>query len=173
MYTVLFKIRAGESPAVVQLFWKSYKDNFKQSTLVWLVILGLGFWFFFCIVLFSGNSNRLFQTYSVLMIIMLIVLLIFMMYIFPVISQFSNSTKMLVQNSFILMLKHSLTTFTMSMLVLTVLLLTFYNSFTFAWGIGFFISFGFALVNYWSSAYLERIFDRYIVENKVKEEDCK
>lgn len=167
LYTVLFKIRAGESPAVINLFWNSYKENFKQSTFIWLIILGLGFWFIFCIILFSGSSNRLFQAYSILMIIMLLVLLIFMMYIFPVISQFTNSTKRLIQNSFILMIRHSLTTFTIAMLLLTVLLLIFYNSFTFAWGIGFFISFGFALINYWVSAYLEKIFDRYIIENKV------
>lgn len=168
MYAVLFKIRAGEEPAIVKVFWKSYRENFKQSTLIWLLILGLGCWFAFCIYLFSGSGEKMFQVYNILMIILFLVLLLFIMYVFPILSQFKNSTRMIIQNSFLLMLKHSLTTFTMSMLLLTILLLMFYNAFTFAWGIGFLVSFGFALINYWCSIYLERIFDRYIIENKTK-----
>lgn len=49
LYYVCLKMLRGEDPYIWQNFWKSFRQNFKQSTVVWLlflaavVILGMDF----------------------------------------------------------------------------------------------------------------------------------
>ncbi|MCR5208739.1 MAG: YesL family protein [Lachnospiraceae bacterium] len=38
-YYVIMKIARGEDPVVFKSFWKSFKDNFKQSTVIWIINL--------------------------------------------------------------------------------------------------------------------------------------
>ena len=38
-YYVVMKIARGEDPVVIKSFWKSFKENFKQSTVIWVINL--------------------------------------------------------------------------------------------------------------------------------------
>ena len=44
-FTLLKKQRTGENGGVVKLFFKGFKDNFKQSTISWLLFLLISFIF--------------------------------------------------------------------------------------------------------------------------------
>ncbi|SCY35661.1 Uncharacterized membrane protein YesL [Lachnospiraceae bacterium XPB1003] len=38
-YYVIMKMARGEDPSVIKDFWKSFKENFKQSTVIWIINL--------------------------------------------------------------------------------------------------------------------------------------
>lgn len=44
-FTLLKKQRTGENGGVVKLFFKGFKDNFKQSTISWSLFLLISFIF--------------------------------------------------------------------------------------------------------------------------------
>lgn len=164
MYSVLFKMQSRSNPSVWKEFWKAYKENFRQSTVIWLGCMIVGSWLIFCIYLFSGSNSRLFQTYFIVMLILFSVLLIFILYVFPVISRFENSIKNLVVNSFVICFANLKITIVMILLIITILLLVFYNVFTLGVSIIIAITFGIALVSYWLSFYLDSVFEMYITK---------
>ena len=44
-YTLLKKQRTGETGGIIKLFFKGFKDNFKKSTIAWLLFMLIAFVF--------------------------------------------------------------------------------------------------------------------------------
>ena len=91
-------------------FWKSFRENFKQSTIIWLLyLIYLAITCSSCIRLFSGE-----ETMGIIMqgtLLAAIVLSIsFALWVFPLQSKFVNPIKRTVRNAFIMMFKHILRT---------------------------------------------------------------
>ncbi|MBP3204581.1 MAG: DUF624 domain-containing protein [Lachnospiraceae bacterium] len=96
------KIVRNEETYITKGFFKAFKENFKQSTVIWLIFM----------VLFSVIyvDYRIVLTTDVQignllrgLIVMVVVLIIFtFMYVFPLQSKFSNTIKKTIQNAFIL-----------------------------------------------------------------------
>ena len=64
-FTLLKKQRTGENGGVVKLFFKGFKDNFKQSTISWLLFLLISFIFTLDFNLFGKGGpqeNKLLQS---------------------------------------------------------------------------------------------------------------
>lgn len=100
-------------------FWKSFRENFKQSTIIWLLyLIYLAITCSSCIRLFSGE-----ETMGIIMqgtLLAAIVLSIsFALWVFPLQSKFVNPIKRTVRNAFIMMFKHILRT--VLMLIVSVL----------------------------------------------------
>ena len=57
-FTLLKKQRTGENGGVVKLFFKGFKDNFKQSTISWLLFLLISFIFTLDFNLFGKGGHR-------------------------------------------------------------------------------------------------------------------
>ncbi len=91
-------------------YWKAFKREFKQATLIWLIFLGIGvflgwdFYFFFKL-LQSGNSEG---TLLLVIAIMLVFLAVWFVYAFSYLSLFSDKIGKTLKNSFLLMLPHPL-----------------------------------------------------------------
>lgn len=91
-------------------FWKSFRENFKQSTIIWLLyLIYLAITCSSWIRLFSGE-----ETMGIIMqgtLLAAIVLSIsFALWVFPLQSKFVNPIKRTVRNAFIMMFKHILRT---------------------------------------------------------------
>ena len=92
-FTLLKKQRTGENGGVVKLFFKGFKDNFKQSTISWLLFLLISFIFTLDFNLFGKGGpqeNKLMYYTSVVLMILTCFIAI---YLFPVISAFKNTLK--------------------------------------------------------------------------------
>ena len=90
-FTLLKKQRTGENGGVVKLFFKGFKDNFKQSTISWLLFLLISFIFTLDFNLFGKGGpqeNKLMYYTSVVLMILTCFIAI---YLFPVISAFKNT----------------------------------------------------------------------------------
>lgn len=105
LYYTTHKVLRGGRGYVGKSFFSSFKQNFKQSTLIWLIFLILGV---ICILdtyimyqmLVNGSSLGIF--YYIFLIIG--VILIFMVCtIFPYIARFENTTKQVLKNSVFIM----------------------------------------------------------------------
>lgn len=100
-YVVLKMVR-NEEGYITRSFFKSFKENFKQATCIWLI-------FFAFILMFIGDvyifaySEIEFPKFLVIVVgaFALIVALVFV-YVFPVLSKFDNSVKNTIKNSFMI-----------------------------------------------------------------------
>lgn len=113
-----------EEGHVLGNFWKSFRENFKQSTIIWLLyVIYVAITCSSCIRLFSGE-----ETMGIIMqgtLLAAIVLSIsFALWVFPLQSKFVNPIKRTVRNAFIMMFKHILRTILMLIVSVLPLLLS-------------------------------------------------
>ena len=170
-FTLLKKQRTGENGGVVKLFFKGFKDNFKQSTISWLLFLLISFIFTLDFNLFGKGGpqeNKLMYYTSVVLMILTCFIAI---YLFPVISAFKNTLKNLLLQSIYLAAKNFI--FTIVILVLYTLPAYVLLSSTqvFMVGIFVFIVCGFGLIAYVSSFMFLKAFTPYLDEVTKKYTD--
>lgn len=99
LYYVSLKILRGEEPYLWQNFFKAFRQNFKQATIVWIILLAgsvlLGMDFY----IINSQDTILFAVVRVLLWMIAGILFCIFLYIFPVISHFVCSTKQAFRNS--------------------------------------------------------------------------
>ncbi|WP_058486630.1 YesL family protein [Defluviitalea phaphyphila] len=104
-------------------FWKSFKMNFKQSTIIWIIMLIMAFiiWFNLNNLWVFGNMQKFFVIFQYAILIQFIIIGI---YIFPLLSRFYVTVPGVFKMSFIIGNRHILTTIIcVALLVITVLLM--------------------------------------------------
>lgn len=93
MHYVLLKMARNEEGYIIQPFFKSFKENFKQATIVWLIIL-VFFTIFIVDILIINNSGIQFAAWlGIVLIAVGILAIMTIIYIFPLIARFRNTIR--------------------------------------------------------------------------------
>ena len=170
-FTLLKKQRTGENGGVVKLFFKGFKDNFKQSTISWLLFLLISFIFTLDFNLFGKGGpqeNKLMYYTSVVLMILTCFIAI---YLFPVISAFKNTLKNLLLQSIYLAAKYFIFTIVIMVLYTLPAYVLLSSTQVFMVGIFVFIVCGFGLIAYVSSFMFLKAFTPYLDEVTKKYTD--
>ena len=77
LYYMTIKIVKGEEGYIVRGYFKSFKENFKQATLIWLMVLVLGIVLIGDFMILS-NSNMSFEQVLTVLIMIVTVLYVFL-----------------------------------------------------------------------------------------------
>lgn len=100
-YVVLKMVR-NEEGYINKSFFKSFKQNFKQATIIWLIILAV-------IIVLAGDFYILkYATFEfpdwlrIILFAVAVILLIAVMHVFPVLAKFENTIKNTFKNSFLM-----------------------------------------------------------------------
>ena len=103
MYAVTLKMVKNEEGPVSKEYFKAFKQNFKQSTICWiiLVIIGTIIYFEYGTMLAAENS-RLGDVLMVMIGLEFIILTFILPLLFPLISRYENTTGKMFINSFVL-----------------------------------------------------------------------
>ena len=99
-FYVAMKMERGEEPQVVKAFFKSFKENFKQSTLIWLPALAISLiivWDWYSILF--GKTQSLFFGGKIIFLILTVLWWAFVYNIFPMIARFDISSKELLKGA--------------------------------------------------------------------------
>lgn len=103
LYTVCFRIGTPREQGVVGSFFRAFRENFRQGTALWLILLFCGGTACLNILAFAGMSGPL--RYAALVFAILLALVLLMAgYAFPLLSRFRNSTRGTFRNALILSL---------------------------------------------------------------------
>lgn len=159
LYTVTLKTARNEESYVFRSFFKAFKDNFKISTLSWLILLIAGtilFVDFRYAVVFPEPYNHIIRVATVFLSILYLLLIT---YLFPYIARFENTLKDSFKNAFLLSVTHLLYTFLFLVIGVLAIVLTFLLDFQV---IGFlWIVIGFSGLAYINSMLFRRIFAKF------------
>ena len=98
LHYVVLKIVRDEECYIVKGFFKSFKENFKQATVIWLIevlliIFAADFW------IIRNAQNSLPSWMSLLLIGVAILAVLALTLAFPLLAKFDNSVKMTLKNS--------------------------------------------------------------------------
>ena len=158
---VTLKMVRGEDPYIWRNFWKSFRQNFKQGTLVWIfsilifIFLGMDFY------IINSQNTSLFAVVPILLWIVCAVALSVFLYVFPVISHFVCTTKQALKNALLMTFGHL--PYTLMMLALAGLLLFLCSSSSKLFAMIVVLSgiCGFSVVSFVYSIMFDRIFQKY------------
>lgn len=157
LYCVALKYAKKEEGYLTSSFLKAMKENFKQATLIWLLLLFVGSFLGIDFILY----NRVNQTGIVPLLMLVLFFSIFVAYIlsnifiFPLLAQFDNSIQRTILNSFMMAVKHWPTSISMLMISFAILILGFK-----VFPPVLFIAPG--LIAYINSKFFNKIFNLYI-----------
>ena len=161
VYYVTLKLARNDDGYTIKSFFKSFRENFKQSTIIWLlllaagIILGIDLWFFAKV--FNGPS----QVRTVMLTVFLamgIIYLAISTYIFPLQSRFYNTIKRTFFNAFFMSVRHLFNTIGIIVIDVAVVFVMLLVPQVMMLG----VLFGFPLVAFINSYILTPVFNKYI-----------
>lgn len=118
LFYVTLKMAKNEEGNITRAFFRSFKENFKQGTIIWLILLIAG------IVLgFDGYTlyhmrftNAFWTIITAIFIIVVVAYAIILMYIFPLLARFQNTTWAMFKNSIMIGMRFLLCTAIMTVI---------------------------------------------------------
>ena len=169
MYNVIFKMQRNEVSSIRKDYFKAFKENFRQSTVIWLPTLIILAVLFVDLYLLEKRVDLIGESYTFLKYPISILLFAFLAainYIFPQIAAFKNTNKVLIKNAFLLALGNFPTT--LSFMIICALLFLIANlSATLTVLVCSILCFiGFALIAYIFSLFYRRIFNKILNNNE-------
>lgn len=171
MYAVALKLAAGQDGYVLRRFFRAFKQNFKQATVIHLITGVL------ILILFADYTFYLkgFQVPKPLLVLVFatgILLAAFLSWVYPVLSRFDNSVKNTCKNAGLMAVAHL--PFTLLILALNLvcpLLFGLYTALFFKWLIVWILCGG-SVIAYLNSFALNHCFKRYIPEEILEKEQA-
>ena len=171
MYYVTLKMARNEESYIARSFFKSFKENFKQATVIWLVALVAGLLLGFDFYIMGQMSTTFAKVVRYGLAIIALVYAMVMLYVFPVLSKFYNTIRATVRNALLMSIRHLPQTIAMLAITIIPVILTLTIAEVMVYGSLVWILVGFALIAFINSQFLVRIFDRYIPEEGAEGEE--
>ena len=169
MYYVSLKLVRDEDGYTIRSFFKSFRENFKQATIIWLIFLAvgiiLGVDLYFFIWMFTGAEKVKMVMTSVFVALTFVYLAMFT-YVFPLQARFYNPVKRTIFNAFFMSIRHLLQT--IGMLVVDAGLI--FLSVTY---IPQLLLFGIALFAFVNSYMLSAVFRKYMPEEQKQDDELR
>ena len=151
---VALKIRRGEG-YVIKNFWKSFRENFAQSTVIWLIVsFGLALSLF--VALFFNVEGTMASISRGVLFAATIFWGFIACWVFPLQSKFANTIKNTIKNSFLLSFKYLFRTILMLVLNLLPIVMVFVLGFRWY---SLLIMFGFSVPTYLCAMLYDKKFE--------------
>ena len=171
LYTMTFKMLDETEGNLVKNFFKAFKSNFKQATVIWLVVLAAGLFLAYDAYLSYVSTSIIAKILMGVVILVAIVYAMWVSWIFPVQSKFVNPVKVNMKNAALMMVIHMFpTTLLITVLNVVPLLVLWFHTSLFFWMLPLVVFLLFALIAYNNSKQLRKAFADYIPEPEMPED---
>ncbi len=162
MNFVSLQMVEGKQPNVFQEFFKSFKQNFKQATILWGLVFAMSAVFFaWYIVIENMVAINIAAFLRVILYIVIALFAMISLYVFYLLAKFENNIVGILKNALLMSIKHFMTTLLSFLLLLLVILVVMFYPKWVGYGL-FLVVIGFSLVSYLISLMMARVFERYI-----------
>ena len=162
---VLLYIKDGDI-RVFHDFFKSFKQNFKQSTLIWILMAAVAVFLYMekeSLVTMPGSMPQIFN-YVILAVC--IPLIAIALYIFPTVAAFENKTMTLITNAFYFAVKHIGYAIAVAVITILPMTMTLVDAKLFPVYLLIWLMVGFSLTAYADSWFMWKLFKPYFKEDE-------
>ena len=160
MYSVLFNI--SDKTSIIQSYTHRFRHNFKQSTLVWMLIIVIGTIIYLDYAVL-GLLNIRFWIVSVVLYIDVYLVIGVASYSFGMIAMFNNSTKQTIKNALIFCISMPIKTIFIVVVTLSPVIILFFSINLLPAVIVFWLLFGFEICAEINAKKLKDTFDSFPV----------
>ena len=127
LYHTVFKVIRKEEGNLWSEFWAAFKSNFKQATVVWLIVLPV-----LCFLLASGYNALVLYGLGIVSVMLPIAILLVLVwvilwasYLFPCIARVQNTTGAMLKNCSLFILAHPLWSLVLLLIAVAEIAVTF------------------------------------------------
>lgn len=169
MYRVTLRMARKESNYVAKEYFRACREEWKKSTVIWLIMLVSGGVLVFDVAVGKDMWNALNAAVGALIFIWGMLFT----YVFAVQARFENTVKNIFKNALYMAVRHF--PFTVIMMVLNAIpaLCILFGSMTMALATPIYVAAGFAVTARINSIFLSRIFRRYAQEEEEAEDESR
>ncbi len=166
---VTLKMRDGSEGYVSRNYFKSFRENFRQATIIWLLFLLVGIVLVLDFLILRNGTGTLVTVMQVGIFVIAFLYIVVFLYVFPVLSRFVNTIGGTLRNSIIMAIADFPRTLALIGISAAAWILTFLNGTTLMWGILVWILIGFALLSYLQMYFMQTILKKYMPEETEEE----
>ena len=169
VYYVTLKLARNDDGYTIRSFFKSFKENFKQATIIWLIMLAVGLILGFDMLFFTRGGFNMSQQFKTVMVTiflaMSIIYLAIITYIFPLQSRFYNTIK----RTFFMSIRHLFQTIAIIVIDVAVVVAMVMIPQIMMFG----VLFGFPLLAFINSYILSPILQKYMPKEDREDGDMR
>lgn len=131
LFYVTLKVAKNEEGSLTRSFFRSFKENFRQATIIWLILLGSGILLGVDGYIFyhMRYDNVLWTLGTAVFLVMLAAYAIILMYIFPLLARFHNTVRAMFKNALMIGMRFLLCTVLMALIyfIMAVVVIRFFT----------------------------------------------
>ena len=171
LHYVVLKIVRDEECYIVKSFFKSFKDNFKQATIINLIMIAVGAILYLDLNVAKNMPGSAGQIFHVIFMAFVIIYYVLFLYVYPILARFYNTIRNTIKNALFMAIRHLPYTVVMVLIGLCPLLLLFIDSYQIQSTLFvLFLVMGFGVIAYCNSFFLVKIFDHYMPKEENEEQ---
>lgn len=163
MHYVLLKIVRGEEGYLFRGFLKSFKQNFKQATILWLIMLAVIAVYVGDILIFNYSGMEFPTVLVVAVIAIAVIALMVASYVFPLLARFENTVGNTIKNAALM----AFLNLPKTILMLLVYALPFVIAYFSTYSIIFVIMFGYSVPAYVAAWLYSGVFKKFEPEEET------
>lgn len=131
LFYVSLKVAKDEEGSLTKSFFRSFKENFRQATIIWLILLAVGILLGVDGYVFYHMrfDSALWTLGAAVFIVMLAAYAIILMYIFPLLARFNNSVRAMFKNALMIGMRFLFCTSLMALIyfIMAVVVINFFT----------------------------------------------
>ena len=167
----MLRMVKNEEGYIFRGFLKAFKTNFKQSTLIWLILLLLGILWTVDFRVAGFMPGMAGTVLSAVFLVLGFILLSVMIYIFPLTARYENGMKATFKNALILTVAKLPYTFVMVAVVVAAVIASLWSTVTLLFSLPLWLIIGGALIAWINSYILRRVFVIFEGTDSTTEEE--
>lgn len=165
LYYVTLRMSKDEEGYIIKDFFRSFKENFRQATIIWLILACIGGIIGGEFFVINSMEGSLAFGMECIVFFGILVFAFEMLYAFPVLSRFDNTIKNTMKNALFISILHIPKTVAMLIFSCIPIVLVLVSL---KW-LPLFIALGFSVASYTNACWMDKIFKKF--EQKEPEED--
>lgn len=161
MNSVTLKMARKEQPSILKSFWRSFNENLKQATILWILTIGMGGVLFAWYIVIENLINiGIASVFRVFLYIFMVMFIIMLTYIYYLQAMFANKIMQTIKNALLFSIKHLFFSFIFIFIIFVGLFIVFFYPKIIGYGL-IVVLIGFSLMSYCIAFFMNRIFQPY------------
>ena len=166
LFYCTLKLHKDGDIRVLYDFFKSFKQNFKQSTLIWILMAAAGIFIYMEKEALATMPGYMSQIFNYVIFAVYIPLVAVALYVFPTVAAFENKTMTLITNAFYFAVKHIGYALAVAVITILPMTMTLVDAKLFPVYLLIWLMLGFSLTAYADSWFMWKLFKPYFKEEK-------
>ena len=166
LFYCTLKLHKDGDIRVLHDFFKSFKQNFKQSTLIWILMAAAGILIYMEKEALATMPGSMSQIFNYVIFAVYIPLVAVALYVFPTVAAFENKTMTLITNAFYFAVKHIGYALAVAVITILPMTMTLVDAKLFPVYLLIWLMVGFSLTAYADSWFMWKLFKPYFKEDE-------